>query len=42
VNVEINLGSVKDREYAGLVEAEVGRLLRESDAGVVAARALLG
>jgi formiminotetrahydrofolate cyclodeaminase len=41
VNVNINLGSVKDREFAGQVESEVAGLLRESEAGVAAALSLL-
>jgi formiminotetrahydrofolate cyclodeaminase len=41
VNAEINLGSVKDREYAGGVESEVARLADASDAGVAAALGLL-
>lgn len=41
VNVEINLGSVKDREYAGGVESEVARLVDAADAGMAAALGLL-
>lgn len=41
VNVEINLGSVKDREYARGVESEVARLADASAAGVAVALALL-
>jgi formiminotetrahydrofolate cyclodeaminase len=41
-NVEINLGSVKDREYVGGVESEVARLVDASDAGVTAALGPLG
>jgi formiminotetrahydrofolate cyclodeaminase len=38
VNVEINLGSITDQQYAGGVRSEAERLIAESTAGVAAAR----
>ncbi len=39
LNVEINLGSVKDEEYTGRVRGEVARLSLEAERGIEAARA---
>lgn len=41
LNVEINLGSVKDQEYVGRTRAEIDRLAAEADAGIGAARSRL-
>jgi len=41
LNVQINLDSVKDLEYAARVKSETERLLNEADTGIVAARGLL-
>lgn len=41
MNVEINLGGVKDQDYGGRVRAEIDRLASEADAGVAAARGRL-
>jgi len=41
LNVQINLGSVKDQDYAARVKSETERLLDEADAGIVAARSQL-
>jgi formiminotetrahydrofolate cyclodeaminase len=41
LNVEINLGSVKDAAYAEHVRAEAGRLSLEAERGIAAARARL-
>ncbi len=41
LNVEINLGSVKDEAYTGRVREDVDRLSQEADRGVAAARARL-
>jgi formiminotetrahydrofolate cyclodeaminase len=41
LNVQINLGSVKDQDYTARVKSESERLLTEADAGIVAARGLL-
>jgi formiminotetrahydrofolate cyclodeaminase len=37
LNVEINLGSVKDADYAGRVREDVARLTREAQRGITAA-----
>lgn len=42
LNVEINLGSVKDQEYAARTRAEIDRLAADADAGIGAARTRLG
>jgi formiminotetrahydrofolate cyclodeaminase len=41
LNVDINLGSVKDEGYTGRVREEVARLVLEAERGVAAARARL-
>jgi methenyltetrahydrofolate cyclohydrolase len=41
VNVEINLGSFKDPEYAGRTRDTIERLASEADRGIAAARAKL-
>jgi methenyltetrahydrofolate cyclohydrolase len=41
LNVEINLGSVKDEEYARRVKSETERLLEEAETGIATARSLL-
>lgn len=41
LNVQINLGSVKDQDYAARVKSETERLLAEADTGIVTARGLL-
>ena len=41
LNVEINLGSVKNEEYAARTRESVGRMIEELDRGVAAARSRL-
>jgi formiminotetrahydrofolate cyclodeaminase len=42
LNVEINLGSVKDTAFVGAVREEVARLVRDADSGVTRARSHAG